>query len=68
MRLVFGLVLILGLGLAGFAVYMAKSYIQRYQAELAHERSNRDPGIDTVEIYVATKKLKYGQELSLIHI
>ncbi|MDM8168597.1 Flp pilus assembly protein CpaB [Roseovarius sp.] len=65
MRLVFGLVLILGLGLAGFAVYMAKSYIQRYQAELAHERSNRDPGIDTVEIYVATKKLKYGQELNL---
>ncbi|MEQ8292622.1 MAG: Flp pilus assembly protein CpaB [Roseovarius sp.] len=65
MRLVFGLVLILGLGLAGFAVYMAKSYIQRYQAELAHERSNRDPGIDTVEVYVATKKLKYGQELNL---
>ncbi|MEQ8898018.1 MAG: Flp pilus assembly protein CpaB [Roseovarius sp.] len=65
MRLVFGLVLVLGLGLAGFAVYMAKSYIQRYQAELAHERSNRDPGIDTVEVYVATKKLKYGQELNL---
>ncbi|WP_422033407.1 Flp pilus assembly protein CpaB [Roseovarius sp.] len=65
MRLVFGLVLVLGLGLAGFAVYMAKSYIQQYQAELAHERSNRDPGIDTVEVYVATKKLKYGQELNL---
>lgn len=64
MRLVFGLVLVLGLGLAGFAVYMAKSYIQRYQTELANERSNRDPGIDTVEVYVATTKLKYGQELN----
>lgn len=65
MRLVFGLVLVLGLGLAGFAVYMAKSYIQRYQAELAHERSNRDPGIDTIEVYVAAKSLKYGQELNI---
>lgn len=65
MRLVFGLVLILGLGLAGFAVYMAKSYIQQYQAELAHERANRDPGIDTIDVYVAAKPLKYGQELNL---
>ena len=65
MRLVFGLVLVLGLGLAGFAVYMAKSYIQRYQAELAHERANRDPGIDTIEVYVAATPLKYGQELNL---
>lgn len=65
MRMVFGLVLLLGLGLAGFAVYMAKSYIQRYQAELAMERANRDPGIDTVDVYVAAKPLKYGQELNL---
>ena len=65
MRMVFGLVLVLGLGLAGFAVYMAKGYIQRYQTELANERANRDPGIDTIDIYVAAKPLKYGQELNL---
>ena len=35
MRLIFGLVLIVGLGLAGFAVYMAQGYIGRYQDELA---------------------------------
>jgi len=64
MRLVFGLVLILGLGLAGFAVYMAKSYIEQYQAELQMERANRDPGIDTVEVYVAARPLKYGEELN----
>jgi len=63
MRLVFGLVLVLGIGLAGFAVYMAKSYVQKYQAELAMERDNRDPGIDTVDVYVATKPLKYGQKI-----
>lgn len=65
MRLVFGLVLILGIGLAGFAVFMAKNYIQQYQAELAQERANRDPGIDTVDVYVATKPLKYGQKLDM---
>lgn len=63
MRLVFGLVLVLGLGLAGFAVYMAKNYIQGYQAELAKERSQRAPAIEVVDIYVATRPLKYGEPL-----
>lgn len=65
MRLVFGLVLIVGLGLAGFAVYMAKNYIQGYQTQLAKERANRSPGIDTIDVYVAKKSLKYGQELNM---
>ena len=64
MRLVVGLVLVVGVGLAGFAVYMAQSYIQGYQTQLANERANRAPGIDTVDVYVATKALKYGQELN----
>ncbi|MEO3415532.1 Flp pilus assembly protein CpaB [Roseovarius sp. CAU 1744] len=63
MRMVFGLVLIVGLGLAGFAVYMAKSYIQGYQQELANERAQRAPAIETVEVYVADKPLKYGEVL-----
>lgn len=63
MRLVFGLVLIVGLGLAGFAVYMAKNYIQGYQAELANERAQRAPAIETVEVYVADKPLEYGEPL-----
>ena len=63
MRLVFGLVLILGLGLAGFAVYMAKNYIQGYQAQLEQERAKSAPTIETVEVYVAKQKLEYGQRL-----
>ncbi len=63
MRLLFGLVLAVGVGLAGLAAYMAKNYIEGYQAALAAERANRDPGIDTVDIYVATRPLKYGQRL-----
>ncbi|MEL7254773.1 MAG: Flp pilus assembly protein CpaB [Pseudomonadota bacterium] len=64
MRLVFGLVLIVGVGLAGFAVYLAQSYIQGYQTQLANERANRAPGIDTVDVFVAKDNLKYGQELN----
>ncbi|MFD1157164.1 Flp pilus assembly protein CpaB [Roseovarius aestuarii] len=63
MRLVFGLVLIVGLGLAGFAVYMAKNYIQGYQQQLANERAQRAPAIETVDIYVAERPLKYGETL-----
>lgn len=61
MRVVFGLVLLLGLGLAGFAVYMAKSYINNYQRQLAIERQQRAPTIETVDIYVAARALKYGE-------
>ena len=68
MRLVFGLVLILGLGLAGFAVYMAKNYIQGYQAQLEQERAKSAPAFDTVEVYVATQKLEYGQRLLKDHV
>ncbi|SFN81089.1 pilus assembly protein CpaB [Roseovarius lutimaris] len=63
MRLVFGLVLMLGLGLAGFAVYMAKTYIQGYQTQLALERKQRAPTIETVDIYVVTRPVKYGEPL-----
>ena len=63
MRLIFGLVLILGLGLAGFAAFMAKNYIQDYQAQLELERAQRAPNIETVDIYVAQGPLKYGQTL-----
>lgn len=63
MRVVFGLVLVVGLGLAGFAVFMAKNYIQGYQAQLEIERQNRAPTIETVDVYVAAAPLKYGERL-----
>ncbi|MBZ8117672.1 Flp pilus assembly protein CpaB [Roseovarius sp. LXJ103] len=65
MRLVFGLVLIVGVGLAGFAVFMAKGYIQSYQAALDNERNSRGPVIETVEVYVAARPMKYGEELKM---
>ena len=63
MRMVFGLVLVLGLGLAGFAAYMAKTYIDGYQRQLAIERQQRAPNIETVDVYVAARSLAFGEAL-----
>lgn len=64
MRMVFGLVLLVGVALAGGAVYMAKNYIGAYQNELARERAARQEIIPTVNVYVAQRSLKYGEALN----
>jgi pilus assembly protein CpaB len=63
MRLVFGLVLILGMGLAGVAVYMARGFIGEYQTALDQEREARSQMIETVSVLVANRSLKYGERL-----
>ncbi|MGH1459077.1 MAG: Flp pilus assembly protein CpaB [Paracoccaceae bacterium] len=60
MRMVFGLVLIVGLGLAGFATYMVKNYVTAYQTALAQERAMNASVATMIDIYVADKQLKYG--------
>ena len=64
MRMVFGLVLVLGLGLAGFAVYMAQDHINSYQAELARERAARAAIVPTKDVYVVNEQVRYGQQLT----
>ena len=63
MRAVFGLVLIVGIALAGGAVMMAKKYITAYQSELQKERAARAAVVPTVDVFVATRALKYGEAL-----
>jgi pilus assembly protein CpaB len=64
MRIVFGLVLLVGIALAGFAVYMARGYVETYQAQLAAERQMRDQIVPTTEVYVLNEALRYGQRLT----
>lgn len=64
MRLVFGLVLIVGLGLAGFAVYMAQGYVTQYKSALANERATRAKQIKLTQVYVAKTPLRYGQQVT----
>lgn len=64
MRMIFALVLLVGLGLAGFAVYMAQNYIQGYQSALAKEKAARKPEIETVEVFVMARGMEYGDTLT----
>ncbi|WP_375228356.1 Flp pilus assembly protein CpaB [Roseobacter sp. S98] len=63
MRLIFGLVLATGVGLAGGAVYMAKGYIGQYQAELAAAKDKQRQIVPTSTVYVAKNRLSYGDVL-----
>ncbi|MEO8241255.1 MAG: Flp pilus assembly protein CpaB [bacterium] len=64
MRMVFGLVLVVGLALAGFAVYMTKNYFSQTQAALNYERELRAKTGPLVEVYVVNKIKKYGDTLT----
>ncbi len=63
MRVIFGLVLLAGVALAGGAVYMAKDYIGQYQAELAQAQQLKNQIVPTKTVYVAARRLKYGETL-----
>lgn len=64
MRMVFGLVLVFGLALAGAAVYMTQNYFKQTQAALDHERELRAKIGPMVEVYVVNKPKKYGDTLT----
>ena len=64
MRIVFGLVLVAGLALAGFAVYMAQNYIGAYQTALEQERTKAQGNVPVQDIYVATRAIDYGEVIN----
>ncbi|SMR71252.1 pilus assembly protein CpaB [Aliiroseovarius halocynthiae] len=64
MRLIFGLVLVIGVGLAGFAVYMAREFIGGQQAQLAAERAARAEMVQTVDVFVLNKPVRYGERIT----
>ncbi|MEM9432753.1 MAG: Flp pilus assembly protein CpaB [Pseudomonadota bacterium] len=63
MRLVFGLVLVLGIGLAGFAAYMAKNRIGQYQSTLENQRRALANQVELTEVFVVAKRMAYGQKV-----
>lgn len=64
MRMIFGLVLIAGMALAGFAVYMAQGYINQTESALVKEREFRQKVGELVEVFVVNKPLGYGDPLT----
>ncbi|WP_321364460.1 Flp pilus assembly protein CpaB [uncultured Celeribacter sp.] len=63
MRIIFGLVLIVGVALAGFAVHMTRGYLSTYQAELDREKAMRSSSVQTEEIFVLTQRVTYGEQI-----
>lgn len=64
MRLVFGLVMLIGLGLAGAAVYLARDFIGQQQAQLAAAEEAKKAIVPVVDVFVVNKQKRYGQRLS----
>lgn len=60
MRAIFGIVLLMGLGLAGYAVLVAKKEFTKYQVALQRQQEAIVP---VKEVYVASKQLAYGAKL-----
>jgi len=63
MRAVFGLVLILGLGLAGFAVYMVKDHFDQQAIVLAQERANAAAIVPTTFVIAVNRVIGYGERI-----
>lgn len=63
MRIVFALILIIGMGLAGFAVYMAQDRFSQYQTVLESQRAALAKNVPVTTVYVAAEPLRYGQRL-----
>jgi len=64
MRAVFGFVLILGLGLAGFAVYMVSGYFQQQERALARERATAAQQVATIEVFAVNRVILFGEPLT----
>jgi pilus assembly protein CpaB len=65
MRAIFGLVLIVGMALAGAAVYMIQGYIKQTEQALKKERDFNAKAGKLVEVFVFAKSLEYGDALSV---
>lgn len=64
MRAVFALVLLVGMGLAGVAVYMIQGYMASLEAALQQERAFNAKAGKLVEVFVFAKAKKYGDPLA----
>ncbi|SEV89709.1 pilus assembly protein CpaB [Cognatiyoonia koreensis] len=64
MRAIFGLVLVVGMGLAGFAVYMVKGHFAAQQTLLEQQAAKAQAIVPTTEIYAVNRSIGYGERLT----
>ena len=64
MRIVFALVLILGVALAGGAVYFASQQFSANESRIAELKKRVSKNVEMTDVYVAANELNYGQVLT----
>ena len=64
MRMIFGLVLLVGIALASGAVYLAKGQIGQYKNAIAQAEATKAKIVPTQPIFVVNRALKYGEKLN----
>ncbi len=64
MRIVFALVLIIGVALAGGAVYFAGQQFSANQSHIAELKNRITKNVELANVYVAARNLNYGQVLT----
>lgn len=64
MRVVFGLVLVIGVGLAGFAAYLAKDRFDEYQAKVAEQERLLQSNVPLEPVFVMKRQISYGETLT----
>lgn len=64
MRIVFALILLIGMGLAGFAVYMAQGRFNEYQSVLDNQRKALQKNVPVKRVFVSNRPLRYGEKLT----
>jgi len=64
MRALFGLVLLVGMGLAGFAVYMVQGFVSQQETALAQERAKAAKVVPTTQVYAPTRTIMYGEPIT----
>ena len=65
MRAMFGLVLLVGVALAGGAVYLAQGYLGASQAQLEAERARMAKLVEATEVFILARSMRYGEELTV---
>ncbi len=68
MRIVFALVFLIGIGIAGFATYMGMDRFKYIQAENRRLSARADLVVDTTDVVLAAANLRYGQQLKREHV
>lgn len=64
MRAIFGLVLVVGMGLAGFAVYMVNGHFAAQEAMIQQQAAKAQAIVPTTEIYAVNRSIAYGELLT----